>query len=305
VRTLDTHDTAFFIHIDAKVDEAAFRKAIGDRSNVAFCRERIRIAHSGFSQVRATLALLSAAWNFAGGFERFCLLSGSDFPIKPNDHIRTTFSSAQEFISVGKPRNRPRHDSKLKNTRYYWFMDAPYPARKMLSGWLPHQCTIAADLHYGSSWWALTRECVGYIRAFVRDHDEYPAFFKFSRCPDESFFHSIVKQSPFASRIAMATGQEESGEKRVLGCHYIDWRPWSERGPRILAFEDLEAMRASPALFARKFDEKRSAALLDRLEILLAHRPETGRRQRWRGAPHRWSEREAGESESSVVYSRP
>ena len=93
IRALGTPGAAFFIHIDAKVDASAFHMAVGECPNVVFTSERVRIVHSGFSQVRATLALLSEAWNFDSGFQRFCLLSGSDFPIKPNSRIRASFAS--------------------------------------------------------------------------------------------------------------------------------------------------------------------------------------------------------------------
>src|ERR1700753_859629 len=92
VRALDAPGIAFFIHIDAKVGEAPFRAAVGQRANVTFIYPRVRITHSGFSQVRATLGLLSEACKADPEIWRFCLLSGSDFPIKPNEEIGHAFS---------------------------------------------------------------------------------------------------------------------------------------------------------------------------------------------------------------------
>jgi hypothetical protein len=66
--------------------------------------------------------------------------------------------------------------------------------------------------------------------------------------------------SPFAGHIAPQSGPH------IAGCHFIDWRPRSARGPKVLALEDYDVLSNSRALFARKFDETRSAALLSVLE---------------------------------------
>jgi hypothetical protein len=46
---------------------------------------------------------------------------------------------------------------------------------------------------------------------------------------------------------------------------HIDWTAVRE-APAILDDRDWEALRASPCLFARKFEPRRSARLLDRID---------------------------------------
>jgi len=113
-------------------------------------------------------------------------------------------------------------------------------------------------LHYnGSQWWALTRDCVEQILEFVREHKEYARFHKHSCSPDEHFFHSIVKASPFSDSIAQCPNYE--------ALHYMDWSSCST-SPKILIEKDLNNLISTDALFARKFDEVKSAKLLKAID---------------------------------------
>ena len=65
-------------------------------------------------------------------------------------------------------------------------------------------------------------------------------FFATCSTPDESFFHTLVMNSPYVE-----------GVKDYL--HYIDWSE-DKNSPKTLTIEDLEKIRDSGKLMARKFD---------------------------------------------------
>jgi len=276
IRTLDSPGCTFFIHIDAKVDEKMFKEAAGSRSNIVFIQPRGEITWGGFSIVRATLALLSAALEFDRSFQRFCLLSGSDFPIKNNAQILSDFASIKEFMSVNRKLDPSQHDG--HHNRYigfYWFIDSPDESLKNLSGRMP--CVKPYEgfaLYHGSGWWALTRDCVEYILGFIASDVTYCKFFEHVFCSDEIFFHSILKQSPFASRIThdfeTAPDQAEYAASNEHGSHYIDWNAPGVRLPKVLDLQDFDKLLHSKCLFARKFDEQESGELIARLEKMLA-----------------------------------
>ena len=71
--------------------------------------------------------------------------------------------------------------------------------------------------------------------------------------PDESFFQSIISNSPFRARIV-------SDDLR-----YTDWENPNPLYPRTLDSDDFERLMSSPKLIARKFDERSEAlvALID------------------------------------------
>ena len=274
VNALQDDDAAFFIHIDAKVDEAPFRKALGARSNIVFIHNRRPVQWGGFSVVNATLKVLHEAWKFPRRLQRFCLLSGSDFPIKPGAHIAREFESAKQFIRVDRSVGPTVTNMHTDNIRFYWLMDEWGPLSHRLGGRLRRRPYDKIELYQGSAWWALTRDCVDYILDFLSTHRDYRSFFKYTRCPDEIFFQSILKASPFASEISHdfenASNLDDFFLHNEHGCHYIDWNAQAERLPKVLDLGDLDKLLHSDALFARKFDEKRSLPLLAELERILA-----------------------------------
>jgi hypothetical protein len=108
----------------------------------------------------------------------------------------------------------------------------------------------------------------------LSSNHEYTSFFRHTLCPDEIFFHSVVKQSPFASRIThdfeTASNQTDYFLSNEHGCHYIDWNAPSGTLPKVLDLQDLDEVLRCQCLFARKFDEQRSGARVAWLENMLA-----------------------------------
>jgi hypothetical protein len=268
VQVLNGPECAFFIHIDAKVDEAVFRAPIEEKRNLVFVERRFSVNWGGFGPVAATLELLSAAFAWTPPFGRFCLLSGSDFPIQPNSRIRAEFESSKEFMRVDRKLDPGIEGSHNHFIRFYWFTDSADERLKSLSGKLKRKLRTRIGLYHGSQWWALTRDCVEYVLRFVASNSEYETFLKLAHCPDEIFFHSILKQSPFANRIThdfeTASNQIEYFLSNEHGCHYIDWNAEAAPLPKVLELEDLDKLLQCQCLFARKFDERRSAALIAR-----------------------------------------
>lgn len=58
--------------------------------------------------------------------------------------------------------------------------------------------------------------------------------------PDESFFQTLVMNSPYK-------------DKREDYLHYVDWSE-EKTSPKILTIEDIEELKHSDKLMARKFD---------------------------------------------------
>jgi hypothetical protein len=275
VARLDHPNCMFFIHIDLKAEIVDFINSADGRSNVIFIEDRYTVNWGGFSQVEATLALLSAAFAFGPSFHRYCLLSGSDYPIKGNGMIQTEFASNREFMRIDRKIGASEDNSHCRNVTFYWFMDAQDPARRALSGSLKRDPFNRFALYHGTQWWALTHDCVEYIFGFLSSNADYHSFFRDTLCPEEIFFHSIVKRSPFTSRIThdfeIISDRDQFSSSNEHGCHYIDWNATGEdRLPKALDLTDLDKLLNSKALFARKFQQPRSGALLSTLGTILA-----------------------------------
>jgi len=274
VRSLTCDWATFFIHVDLKADIAPFRALLADHPGVRFLsgQRRIKVSWGGFSLVQATLNLLTEATQ-TGTFDRYCLLSGMDAPIKPLAAIRERLAGGQEFLRVDRRLSDPVGKNHGLAIRRYYFLDLPIPRRLnlwLLSGRIPRLTPPPIPIYHGANWWCLTAACVGFLLDFVSRNPGYLAYHRYTRIPDETFFHSLIKQSPFAERIShdfeQASSLADFFAANDHGCHYIDWNAAGKVLPKVLTLDDLPALQRSPSLFARKFDPIRSRDLLQVLE---------------------------------------
>src|SRR3954469_24684618 len=86
IRGLSCAWCGFFLHIDGKSHLADFRLIDGE--TVHFSDERIEVSWAEYSMDEAILLLLEQALECRTRYDYFVLLSGSDYPIKPNEYIR-------------------------------------------------------------------------------------------------------------------------------------------------------------------------------------------------------------------------
>ena len=104
----------------------------------------------------------------------------------------------------------------------------------------------------GANWFSITRDLAEKVlseKAWIRRR------FRWSRCCDEVFLQTIVLSSPFAKQLYDRSFSDDY--RGVM--RYIDWK----RGqPYVFRDGDEEELFASGCLFARKFDEVASPALV-------------------------------------------
>src|SRR5215213_1498771 len=106
VQSLQSPHARTFIHVDAKSDIAPFHAC--REAGAVLIDERKSVHWGGFSQVRATLALLGHALQTGLPFTHFALLSGSDYPIASveamNDYLA---AHDREFIDAERVEEGP------------------------------------------------------------------------------------------------------------------------------------------------------------------------------------------------------
>jgi len=100
VAALSSESSGFFIHLDRKSNEEDFRNIEGPGVHLA--EERVAVYWGDFSQVEATLLILRAALADPRDFDRFVLLSGSDYPLRSASFIEQFFArnADKEFINL-------------------------------------------------------------------------------------------------------------------------------------------------------------------------------------------------------------
>ena len=263
VRRLNTPRALFLIHINRRPDDTVFdaaRGALADLENVVFLR-RHDLYWGAFGHVRATIEALDELERRATQFDYVALLTGQDYPIKPASVIERTLaeSGGRSFMAYDRLPGGWEHGMK-RITHWHsrrigvprgWHLHLPLRRRFPL-GLVPYG---------GSSYWWLTREAIEYVQRFVVEQPRAYRFFKHVDVPDEIFFHTVLMNSPLRESVV-------NDELRL-----VDWTrdplPW------VFGAGDLETLRRSPKLLARKFDSTVDAEILDLIDRELLTRSGT------------------------------
>jgi hypothetical protein len=235
IDALTTDSSSFYIHIDKRVKAPEIKGR-----NITFIKRR-NSYWSTFNCVSPTIEMLKLAIKDDNDY---CLLiSGQDYPIVSNERIELELSNGKQRIwlreGIGK--------NPISYYRYYHFLmerrNATFKYRlvkklELLSRFIL-QKTIPFKIYTGSTWFGVTKECAHYILKTIDKDKRYINFFKHSRFPEESFFCTIIGNSPFVNNITCDPS-------------FTHWKK-NHIGPVIITKELTPIIKKTPYLFARKF----------------------------------------------------
>ena len=292
IERLNQPNVMFFVHIDKKTKNIAyFRSLLEGFKNVVII-STCDVNWMGYTTIDAELDLMKVAFNAEMKFKYFVLMSGQDYPIKDNQYINNFFDTYNnDFISYTDmnlisdafrnkirqyhfrdiPFINPRNPKKIPPLVYLYFglhrrVMKYLPARTFYNNMKPY---------FGSQWFALTHDTIGYILDYVANNPGYVKSMRYTDGPDEMFFHTIVLNSPRKSNVydydRYLEWQKTSKEKDLFTAGYTSLRymDWSERAktkPAVLDISYYHDLLESKDLFGRKFDEVSSAELMDKLD---------------------------------------
>ena len=267
IERLDDVNHALYIHLDKKskmnVDEFS---GVAKNALVHFIEQK-SIYWGGYSQIRCEIDLLEAA--VKSEYDYYHLITGVDLPLKSNEEIDAFFyeNKGMEFISFDKAANEKKNFA-ARYDRYHFFVR--YAGKNVV---LQKSCTMLNfllacvtkalnlclgnrskkydDLMFmkGSAYFDITHALAEYI---VAQKDRIRTVFRFTKCCDEVFVHTIAYNSTFRQKIS------------PLKTRFIDWRKHGY-SPEVLTMEHYESIRTSECLFARKFSSVESKELMENL----------------------------------------
>ena len=268
---LDDPRNDIYIHIDRKAPfSAKDLEGCCVHSRVHFIEPRFSIHWGGPHMMLATLALLKAATATPHAY--YHLISGQDLPIKDQDAIHAFFEAhaGQEFIQFW-----PAEPSETRRaTNFYLFPEhnGSQPGRfinKLSRGVMKPFGGINRDLdlRLSSSWFSITDACARHVvsrEAWLKKR------FVHTTMPDEVFIGTVVWDSPFRERLfddSIHLERQENKRTVLPGdLRLIDWTRGSAEHPRTFREEDWDLLTDSPCLWARKFDQRVDARVIERLE---------------------------------------
>lgn len=265
------HDNiTFFIHVDKKSDIA---DKIELRKNVILLPDKFRVdvRWGQYSIVQATLNLMNYATQY-DHYDYFCLMSGQDFPIvSPNILISYLKSNnGKNFVNLFESKNfglnhTNNYDKRNEIVFPKWIIERNLPIRVirrlwvMVTGGYNHTYkifkrnpSINLNFYFGSTWWCIHSDFVNWMNDYLDKNKLYEEFYKLTVCADESFFQTLLMNSPYA-------------DTRCDYLHYIDWSE-GKNSPKNLTTKDYNYIINSGKMFTRKIDEDYRL-----IELLIKH----------------------------------
>jgi Core-2/I-Branching enzyme len=256
VRRLDSGRACHLVHVDKKTDDSAYDALVASLRDVPSVHflPRHPCHWGGFGHVQATLKGINELLQRGTRFDYVILLTGQDYPIKPNEYIERFFatqapSSFMAFAGLPSDSWSPRGGlDRIENWHLrLWGHHLRIPLRRQFPSELRP--------YGGGAYWCLWRECIEYVAEFVAQSPDIVSFFRHVDIPDEIFFQTILLNSELRDTIVNDN------------LRYIDWTRGKK--PAILNVRDFDALRASPKLFARKFDVNEDELVLDLIDRYL------------------------------------
>lgn len=268
VERLDDDLSTFFVHIDIKADSTKFSRLsdFGDKIQM-IKRENIRWA--GISMVYAELNALQAIKEFNKSFDRIILLSGQDYPIKSNNFINE-FYRTSNYSNFFEHWTLPNYKIwKLRGGMFrvdkYFFGIGKYQKLRakilnfiaILLPFLKRKLPYNLRPYAGWMWWTIDMYALNYILQFLKDHPRYIRYHKYTFAPDEMFMHTILLNS-----------KDEKLLKSISNDYlrFIIWPDFIGAHPKGIEKGNINEVKASKALFARKFDITKDDEILDLID---------------------------------------
>lgn len=230
VAVLGNHDV--FIHWDAK---SGGQPQI---DNVTFTAKRISVFWAGFSQVEATMELIKTALNTGVKYDKYVLISGSCYPIKPIKNLENKFESDgnKNYLKAIKVADA---DFMREQVRKNIWRDAVLPLNIKRTDLIKeierilrfglnqilnftNKKNIHIEIYHGSNWWALNHESVQHALTVYETRLDIVEFFKFTFASDEKFFHTIIRNSPYEQNCEEYSEYTGRGTYKMANLHIID-----------------------------------------------------------------------------------
>jgi hypothetical protein len=282
IHSLADSQTVFYIHVDLKSNLSQF-EFLRECGRVEFTDERVDCIWGDFSQIEATLCLVKKA--LAAHSTGMCsLISGSHYPIKSRKTIQQLLDAnySTYFLECSDPKKLwPKFSLR---TDYY---KVNYSSRRndfvllkglqltSVSQFLKGNISVSElfkvtfvkrmppqnmRFYGGSQWWSMCMEHLASIQLFIETYrEELFSYFEYSLCADEFFFQSIVKH------IA-----DDKSARFSDSTTYVSWDRAKCKTP-ITFRSDLQELMQQDAhkIFARKFDTKVDATILDEIDKVI------------------------------------
>jgi hypothetical protein len=303
VQSLKHPNFDIYLHFDKRfnVGESVLKELM-DQRQVCVLSDRKKCYLYTYTLVDATLSLIRKAHS-KGKYKYYILLSAQDYPIKNLNYILKFLikSYPREFLDFTKVEDNTwceKWGQKVFNQNFrmklydligggLYFSKIGSILRAPIKLIIDNVQTIIngkpidnlrnMGLTYsaGSQFWMLTDMAIEYILQVVNGKEgKLKTIFKRSRCPDESFFQTVLADSPYVDKIKNKETFIEYSDPRITRMDrtytlrfIFDFKDGKSSGhPYNLSSKQLDILINANSLFARKFDINENCKIIDQLD---------------------------------------
>lgn len=271
-----------FVHHDAKAGNIPSTLFDGIE-NVHVVHDPVAAEWGTFSLVDLVLRSLRQIWQTGKASDWVVFLSGQHYPTRPLRDFESMLatSNADAFMTFEPITKSDRHLNDRYRFAYRQFLKGHMPrllrARQLYDtflnraqpffriqsdrrgsflGWRATETIFDREVqvYFGSQWWAMSRAAAEYVMEKCETDPEFVKCYAKSLIPDESFFQTLVVNSP--ELVA-----------KNMELHFSKWQLHSS-SPSFLDISDLDSIRDSQQWFARKVNFSNDGGLCDALDTL-------------------------------------
>ncbi|MEN6595791.1 MAG: beta-1,6-N-acetylglucosaminyltransferase [Clostridiaceae bacterium] len=198
------------------------------------------------------------------------LLSGVDLPLKPQKEIHKFFEEhpGKEFVAFDQKTADP--NVLVQRLGRYSLSRPVNPLalrvyKRIEPVWNGLQAAVGVNrlkrcpvvFQKGAVWFSITHP---FARFVLEQMPRYRPYYRKSVCADEIWLQTILVNSLFMERRFFSGWDDEL----AATMRYVDWSDGG-RSPKVLTNADFDALMASGALFARKFDRAVDTDVFDKI----------------------------------------
>lgn len=257
IKRLTHKNFDFYIHVDKKFSITPYLY-LQEYPNVYLIKNREDVRWAGYNTIKATFKCVKEVALSGKTYDYLNFISGQDYPIKPAEYIIDFLdrNNGKQFLEY-QSFEEEWHEAIPRITKYH-FTNYKFKGQYFLERWINRVLPIRRIPNelkpYGKSmFWMLQPEKAMYVVNYVESNLHLKRFFNFTWGSDEFVFQTILMNSPYKDLLV-------NNDYR-----YIDWSAGGSH-PKILGLEDVEKLKASDDLFARKFNVNTDKHLLDILD---------------------------------------
>lgn len=244
-----------YIHLDKKqkISKKEFSR-LQSLSTVKLISRKYKVNWGGLNHLRCILYLSKEAIK-NNALDTFHLISGHDFPIKSTTYFLDFFEKNKnidylDYVKLPYDKWRENGFYRLKYYHLYDMLDGKkYRSLifKLVEFQKKHKIIRPITkktpaLYGGETWWSLSRETLEYVLNYTKTKPYLLRRFKYSFCSEEIYIHTVIMNSSHALKVMNNN------------LRFIDWEKRNGNFPANLDVTDLEAIKVSENLFARKFE---------------------------------------------------